>query len=247
MDFTNKTVLITGATGGIGEATALVFAKKGANVIIHYFNNKVKAEQIKENITNNYPGKAIIVQADISKEQDVKNMINIIEKEFDTIDILVNNAGIAKDEDFLNKSIDTVKDVINVNQIGTYLVSKEVAKLMLKKHQGNIINISSNGAINNGYNESIDYDMTKAAIIPLTHALAKLLSPFGRVNAIAPGWVNTPMNSDISPIFKEEQTNKILLNRFAHPEEIANVIVFLASEQASYINDTIITVDGGNK
>lgn len=247
MEFINQTVLITGATGGIGEKTALLFAEQGANIALHYFQNEIKAKQLKEEIETKYQTRVMIVKADISKEEEVKHMMDQIKKVFSTIDILVNNAGIAKDQTFLEKDIKVVKQVIAVNQIGTYLVSKEVAKLMTNQNQGVIINISSNCIFNHSYEESADYDMTKAAIISLTHTLAKVLAPFGRSVAIAPGWVDTPMNEDISPIFKEEQESKTLLNRFANPEEIANVILFLASHKASYINDTVIVVDGGRK
>lgn len=247
MDFKNKVVWITGASSGIGETTAYEFAKKGANIILHYYTQEQKAFKMKQVLEEQYQRNVLLVQGDISKEDDVYQMIQKALNHFETIDILVNNAGIAYDDDFFEKEIDIVRRVTDVNMIGTYLMCKEVGKIFKKQGYGNIINITSTNGINTPYPESTDYDMSKAAIISLTHNVAHLLSPNCRVNAIAPGWVNTPMNENLNPSFKETEENKILLHRFADPQEIANVIIFLASDQASYINDTIIRVDGGIK
>ena len=134
---------------------------------------------------------------------------------------------------------------MNTNLIAPFLVSKYVGYEMLKNNKGKIINISSTNGINTFFPTSIDYDASKAGIISLTHNFALELSPIVRVNAICPGWINTNMNKDLSIEFKNKETEKILLNRFAAPREIANVIYFLSTEEASYINDSVIKVDGG--
>lgn len=245
MDFNNKIVWITGASSGVGEATAYEFAKNGADIILHFHTQEQKAQSIKEQLEKQFQRKVLLIQGDISKEEDVLRMVNTVLSTFGRIDILVNNAGIACDDDFFEKDIKTVKHVIDVNAIGTYLMCKEIGKVFKKQGYGNIINIASTNGIDTPYPESADYDMSKAAVISLTHNLAHILSPECRVNAVAPGWVNTPMNENLNPNFKEEEEKKILLHRFAEPKEIAEVILFLASEKASYINNTVIRIDGG--
>lgn len=239
-----KTVLITGASRGIGKATALKFAKEGYNVIINYLFQEKDALALKDEIIKKYKVEVLVYKADVAIEEEVKKMITNIKNTFGKIDCLVNNAGIAIDNDYLDKSTEEFQKVLNVNLLGTFLVTKYASLIMDK---GSIINISSNGAINDGYSEAIDYDASKAGIIALTHDFAKRLAPKIRVNAVAPGWINTDMNKDIEPNFQKMQENNILLNRFGEKEEVANVIYFLASEASSYINSTIIRVDGGEK
>lgn len=245
MDFKNKIVWVSGASSGIGEATVYAFAEKGASIVLHYHTQEQKALFIQKDLEEKFQSQVLLIQGDIAKEEDVQRMLKKVIDHFGRIDILVNNASIACDDDFFEKEIATVKHVMDINAIGTYLMCKEVGQVMKNQKQGNIINITSTNGIDTPYPESADYDMSKAAIISLTHNLAKILSPECRVNAVAPGWVNTPMNANLNPNFKEEEENKILLHRFADPKEIANTIIFLASDQASYINDTIIRVDGG--
>ena len=247
MDFKNKIVWITGASSGIGKATAYEFARQGATIILHFHIQEQKALQLKEQLEKQFQSKILLVQGDISKEEDVLRMVKAVIDTFGKIDILVNNAGIACDDDFFEKEIKTVKHIFDVNALGTYIMCKEVGKVFKQQEYGNIINIASTNGMDTPYPESADYDMSKAAIISLTHNLARILSPECRVNAIAPGWVNTPMNENLNPNFKEDEEKKILLNRFAESEEIAHAILFLASDKASYINDTVIRVDGGVK
>ena len=169
-------------------------------------------------------------------------MINYIEKESGHIDILVNNAGIAMDSTFEEKEVSDFKKVLDTNLIGPFLVSKYASRIMNK---GVIINISSTNGIDTYYPFSIDYDASKAGLISLTHNLAVLFAPRIRVNAVAPGWVETDMNKNLAKDFKDKECGKILLKRFGNTEEIANVVFFLASDGASYINNTVIRVDGG--
>jgi len=238
----NKIALITGSSRGIGKEIAKSLASKSYDIVINYNNSKEEALNLKEYITNTFNVKAICIKADVSSEEEVKSMIEETYNTFGAIDVVVNNAGIAIDTTFEDKTVDNFRRILDVNLIGTFLVSKYASKYM---KNGTIINISSNNGIDAGYPEGMDYDASKAGVISLTRNLAKELSPNIRVNAIATGWVNTAMNKELDSDYKKEEENKILLKRFAEPSEIASVVVFLASEEASYINGTVIRVDGG--
>ncbi|MBR2997782.1 MAG: 3-oxoacyl-ACP reductase FabG [Bacilli bacterium] len=238
-------VLVTGSNRGIGASCIEEFAKKNATVIINYCHHKEEAEELKERIQKEYNVDAMTIKCDVSDSEEVEQMVNKIVDTYGGIDILVNNAGVSRDSLLLDKNIKEFKRVLDVNLIGTYLCSKYVGKVMLQRKKGKIINISSTNAIDSYYPESCDYDASKAGVISLTHNFAKEFAPFITVNCVAPGWVKTPMNKSLSLDFINEEKKKILLNRFATPEEISKVVVFLASNQASYINDTVIKVDGG--
>lgn len=239
-----KCVLVTGSSRGLGKSIIKLFASNGYDVIINYNISKNEAECLKKEVEELYKVNAYVYKCDVSKEIEVKELFAKIKKEIGNIDVIVNNAGISKDNVIEDKSGTEFTDVIGVNLLGTYLVCKYAKKVMDK---GSIINISSNQSFKPSYVESIDYDASKAGVNSLTHSLALYYAPSIRVNAVAPGWINTDMNKDISESFKVEEESKILLNRFAECDEIANVIYFLASDDASYINDTIIKVDGGIK
>lgn len=241
----NKVVLITGASRGIGKSTATEFAKNNYNIVINYNTNKEAAEDLKNKLKSKYNIECLAIKADVSNEQEVDNMIEDVINTFGRIDVLVNNAGIAQDTLLEDKTKEMFQKTLNINLIGTFLVSKKVSKYMLKEKKGCIINISSTNGIDTYYPYSIDYDASKAGVISLTKNLAVELAPYIRVNSVAPGWVNTEMNKDLDKEFINKETKKILLNRFANPEEIAKVIYFLASDSASYINGEIIKVDGG--
>lgn len=238
-----KTVLITGASRGLGASIAKTFAKNGDNIIINYNKSFDSANLLKKELEDKYNSKVLLVRADISLENEVKNMFDAIKKEFSKIDILINNAGVAIDSSLEEKSADEFMKVISVNLLGTFLVTKYAINLM---NIGSIINISSTNGIDTGYIESVDYDSSKAGVIALTHDFAKYLAPQIRVNCVAPGWINTDMNNDLFIDFKKNQLKKIGLKRFASCDEIANVVYFLASDEAKYINDAVIRVDGGN-
>lgn len=240
-----KVVLITGGSRGIGASTAVEFAKKGYNVVVNYLSSEEKALTLKKEIEENYGVKVLTIKADVSDESEVKNMVEKIITEFGHIDCLVNNAGIAIDTIFEDKTKENFIKTLNTNLIGPFLVSKEVGKYMLERKQGNIINISSTNGIDTIYPESIDYDASKAALISLTKNLAIEFAPYIRVNSVAPGWVNTDMNKELDSDFVKKECEKILVDRFADPSEIAKVVVFLASDDASYINSEVIRVDGG--
>lgn len=237
----NKVVLITGGSRGIGKATALEFAKHGFDVVVNYVSDEISANTIVEEIKK-IGVNSLAIKCDISNENDVKNMVNTIMSTYGKIDVVVNNAGIAIDTTFEDKTKDNFMKILEVNLVGTFLVSKEVSKYM---NSGSIINISSDCGIDKGYPEGMDYDASKAGVISLTKDLAKQFAPKIRVNTVAPGWVLTDMNKELDYDFVKKEEKKILLNRFADPIEIAKVVYFLSSEDASYINGSVIRVDGG--
>lgn len=243
----NKVVLITGASRGIGAATARVFASNNYNIVINYNSSEVESKELSKELEQKDNIKTLTIKCDVSNEEEVKNMVEKTIEVFGHIDVLVNNAGIAIDTTFEDKTVENFRRILDVNLIGTFLVSKYVSNYMLKEKKGSIINISSNTGIDAYYPYGLDYDASKAGVISLTNNLALQLSPYIRVNTVAPGWVNTEMNKELDAEYIEEENKKILLKRFGEPEEIAKVIYFLASEDASYINSSIIRVDGGFK
>ena len=245
MRLKNKVAVITGSSRGIGRATALLFAKEGAKVVVNYVSAKKEALFVVAEIKK-IGSEAIAVKCDIAKEAEVKKMMDTAVKTFGKIDILVNNAGLVYDVPLFKRTMTQFRRTIDVNLIGNFLCSKYAAKYMLKKTGGKIVNVSSNNVINSFSPESIDYDAAKAGIILLTKNFAKELAPKVNVNAIAPGWVNTDMNKDLPKKMIQEETQKTYFKRFARPEEIAQTILFLASDDASYITGSVLVVDGGH-
>lgn len=244
MDFNNKVALITGSSRGIGKAIAIEFAKNNCNVIINYLKNKEEAIKVKNYIVDNYDVDDI-VNCDISNEEEVKEMIEFIIKKYNKIDFLINNAGIAIDTLPEEKEVSNFNKILSTNLIGPFLVCKYAGKYMMNQKYGKIVNITSTNGIYSMYKESLDYDASKAGLINLTHNLASMYAPYINVNSVAPGWVNTDMNKNLDKDFIEKENKKILLNRFAMPNEIASVVVFLCSDLSRYINSQIICVDGG--
>ena len=239
----SKVVLVTGASRGIGASVALEFAKRNYDVIINYCGSFDKAKKLEKDIINKYKVKCMLIKADVSNEDEVKKMYDDIVCEFSSIDVLVNNAGIAIDTDFIDKTVNNFRKILDINLIGPFLVSKYMVRCM--NDGGSIINISSTNGIDTNYPFSMVYDASKAGLINLTRNLAIEFAPHIRVNAVAPGWVNTDMNASLDDDFMKREFDKILLKRFAKPEEIAEVIYFLSSDKASYINGEVIKVDGG--
>lgn len=244
-----KVALITGSAKGIGAACIIEFAKNNYDVVINYKTSEKEAINLKEFIEKNYEVKALIIKCDISNELEVSNMVEKIVNEFNSIDVLVNNAAIEINSDFAEKNKQSFQKILDTNLIGTFLVSKHVSNFMFKNKYGKIINVTSNNAIDKYDPSTLEYDASKAGIISLTHNLAVELAPLINVNAVAPGWVKTDkvieLDNELDNVFIEEEKKKVLLNRFAEPYEIAKVVSFLASDAASYINGTVIRVDGG--
>lgn len=241
----SKTVLITGSSRGIGAATARIFASHNYNVVINYCKNKEKAEKLCAELEEKFSIHAIAIKADMSQKDEINNMLAEIKKKNIQIDCLVNNAGIDQDSLFEDKSFEDFEFTLRTNLIGPFWLSKQVGLEMVQRKYGKIINVASTNAIDTYYPCSVDYDASKAGLISLTHNLAVQFAPFVNVNAVAPGWTKTDMNKELDQEYIEEEEKKILLHRFAEPEEIANVIYFLASDEAKYINNEIIRVDGG--
>ena len=241
----SKVALITGGSRGIGEAISKKFASAGYNIIINFKQSVEKAQKLKIQLERDFNIEVMLSQANLSKEEDIINMIDECMKKFGKIDVLVNNAGIVIDKEFEDRTVEDWKNTLDVNLIAPFLLTKIVGKEMMKQKKGSIINISSTNGINTYYPSSVDYDASKSGLISLTYDSAVQYSPYVRVNCIAPGWVNTEMNKELEEDFIKSETEKILVKRFGEPEEIANVVVFLASDEASFINSAVIKVDGG--
>lgn len=240
-----KVVLITGGSRGIGKSTAIEFAKNGYNIIINYLSDDKSAEHIKSFLVENYDVDVMTYKCDVKDELKVKRMVEDVINYFGRIDVLVNNAAIAIDTLVEDKNKDDFKKILDTNLIGPFILSRSVAKVMMENKKGSIINVSSTNAIDTYYEYSLDYDASKAALISLTHNLAKYYAPYIRVNAVAPGWVDTDMNKNLSLDYIKKECEDIYLKRFGKPEEIAKAIYFLASDNANYITGEVLRVDGG--
>ncbi len=224
MDSSRKVVLVTGSSNGIGKSTIIEFAKSGYDVVINYNTDKGSALELEKNI-HSYGGKSLVIKCDVSSEVEVKNMINTIINEFGRIDVLVNNAGIAIDNDIYDKSKDEFMKVLEVNLVGTFLVTKEVTKYMDK---GVIVNISSTDGIDT-YNElSMDYCASKAGVISLTKTLA-LRFPNLNVYSIAPNWVKTKPVLEMDPTFLQNELTRIGQKELIEPDEVAKKILELVN------------------
>ncbi len=247
MDFKGKVVWVTGSSRGIGASCIEKFASLGASVVIHYHKEQEKAEELQKKIEKKYQAPTLLVGGDISKEEEVIQMVDEIKSSFGRIDILVNNAATSMDSYIEEKTVEEFERVLGVNLLGSFLVTKYVAEDMMTRKSGNIIFVSSTNGIDTNNSWSIDYDASKAGVISMMRNVALHYAPFLRVNSVAPGWTDTESVLEMNPDTYQAEKEKCLLNRFAKPEEIASVICFLASEEASYINQTVIRVDGGVK
>lgn len=240
----DKVALITGGSRGIGRSIAIELAKNGAHIAINYANNSEKAEGVIEEIKE-LGVKALSVRADVSSEEDVKNLIKTIEGELGKIEILVNNAGITKDNLLIRMKTQDFEDVLDVNLKGTFLCTKAVSRSMMKKRYGKIINITSVVGLIGNAGQS-NYSASKAGVIGFTKSMAKELGSRGiRVNAVAPGFIDTEMTQVLSEELKDKMIDNIPLGRLGDSEDVANLVAFLASEKSDYITGQVINVDGG--
>ena len=240
----DKVAIVTGGTRGIGRAIALKLADNGANIVINYRNSDKEAEELKA-ILEEKGVKVLTVKCDISNFEDSKNLMDKCKEVFRKIDILVNNAGITKDTLIMRMKEEDFDSVIDVNLKGTFNCAKHASAIMLKQRFGKIINMTSVVGIA-GNAGQVNYAASKAGVIGLTKSLAKELGSRGiTVNAVAPGFINTDMTASLSEKVKEEASKNIPLKRLGDPEDVANLVGFLASDAANYITGQVINVDGG--
>jgi 3-oxoacyl-[acyl-carrier protein] reductase len=240
-----KTVLITGASRGIGRACSLAFAKEGYAVAANYFKSMKEAQGLVEEIKG-FNGTAFAVKADVSDEIQVKNMFSEIKRNFGKhIDVLINNAGIPLYGLFTDIPAEKAERLFEINVMGAMLCCRQALPYMISKKSGRIINISSVWGIAGSSCEA-HYSASKAAVIGLTKALAKEVAPSGiTVNCIAPGLIDTDMNNNLSESEKEEIIKQIPLRRMGKAEEIARLALFLSSDKASYITGQTVNISGG--
>lgn len=240
---TKKVVLITGGAKGIGKAIAKGLALEGYRVAINYFSSKDEALKLRDELGE---ANCFCFQADVSKEEQVKAMVDAIIDKWGHIDALINNAAIDLANLFNLKNADEFRRTLDVNVVGAYNCAMAVADSMKQRNYGRIINISSTNGINTYYPMSFDYDASKAALNSLTHNLAIQFAPMIHVNAIAPGFIGTESELEgYDEEFLAAECEKILVGRYGYPEEVANLVSFLLSDKADYINNTIIRIDGG--
>lgn len=242
----NKVALITGGASGLGKEISKYLASKNCDLAITYLSSENSAVKLKKELEKQFEIKINIYKCDITDEDQINLTINKIINDFGKIDYLVNNAAICIDTIFDDKNKQNFMKILETNVVGTFLVSKLVGTIMYKQRSGSIVNLSSTNGINKYFPMSIDYDASKAALNSLTHNLALEFAPYIRVNAVAPGWVKTENEiKDLDIEYIKSEEDKIFINRFAEGEEIAKVIYFILSDDASYLNNQIITVDGG--
>lgn len=239
-----KTAIVTGAAKGIGRAIALKLASNGANIVLNYRSSEKQAIEVEEEIKK-LGVEVLRVKGDISNLSDVENLVNQAKEKFDKIDIIVNNAGITKDTLLLRMSEQDFDSVINTNLKGVFNCLKTIVPVMVKQKSGKIINLSSVvGLVGNA--GQVNYAASKAGVIGMTKSLAKEVGSRGiTVNAVAPGFIETDMTEVLGDKFKDESKKAIPLKRLGKPEDVANVVYFLASDLADYVTGQVINVDGG--
>lgn len=243
MDFSGKTVLVTGAGSGIGKALALLFADMGADVVVNDVSERngrqtfdeLKAKGCRASFSND----------NVVNEDEVKKMFELVQKEFGQIDILVNNAGITRDAMLTDMSVEQWDQVMDVNLRGVFLCSKYAAKMMLQNNFGKIVNISSASGLMGNVGQA-NYAASKGGVIALTKTLARELAKYNiNVNAVAPGYIKTAMTETVPEKVENFLIGQIPLRRAGYPEEVANAVLFLSSDMAEYITGHVLSVNGG--
>ena len=235
----DKVVLITGASGGIGKAIAQKFSQAGAKLAL---NDIAPTEESLKKLAEEVGGKYFL--ADVSKLEEVEKMVEALQKEFGRLDVLVNNAGICADRTLTKMTKEEWQKVIDIDLTGVFNCSKAALPLIIQ-NQGKIVSISSLVGERGNFGQT-NYAAAKAGIIGFTKALCKEVGQFGvRVNAIAPGFIETRLTENLSPEVKETVKKFTPLGRFGKPEEVANLVFFLASEEANFITGAVVNIDGG--
>ncbi|MGF7185132.1 3-oxoacyl-[acyl-carrier protein] reductase [Desulfitispora alkaliphila] len=244
MTFNSKVAIVTGGSRGIGRAICLELARSGATVIVNYAGNEAAATEVIQKIEAG-GGTAAAIKADVKNSDEVKNMIKEVTDQFGGVHILVNNAGVTRDNLMMRMKDSEWQDVIDINLSGVYNCTKSVIKLMLKQKYGRIINVTSVvGQIGNA--GQANYSAAKAGVIGLTKSMAReLASRQIRVNAVAPGYIDTDMTAQLSQDLKETIEGTVPLGRLGAPEDVAKAVAFLASDNANYITGQVLNVDGG--
>ena len=231
-----RNVLITGGASGLGKELVKSFISSGYNVFYTYHNTLPDKEL----------EKATGIKCDLSSEESINNMLKVVKD----IDILINNAAVEYNDEFIKKKKESFSYTMDVNLYAPFIISRELGKRMYENKYGKIINISSNNSLNKYDSSTFEYDASKAGLNILTKILSKEYAPFVVTNAIAPGWILTDrmkeLDNSLNNELTREESKKIILNRFAECEDIANLVLFLASDKSSYINGEIIKIDGGS-
>ncbi|MFC0014308.1 MULTISPECIES: 3-oxoacyl-[acyl-carrier-protein] reductase [Allobacillus] len=242
--FKGKAALVTGASRGIGRAIALNLGKNGANVVVNYSGSKDKAEAVVEEIKS-FGQEAIAVQANVADADDVKRLVKETIDTFGSLDILVNNAGITRDNLLMRMKEEEFDQVIDTNLKGVFNCTKAVTRQMMKQRAGKIVNIASIVGVS-GNPGQVNYVAAKAGVIGMTKSVAKELATRNvHVNAVAPGFISTEMTDELTDDQKQNMYDMIPLNRLGEPEDVANVVKFLASSESDYMTGQTIHVDGG--
>ena len=241
-----KVALITGGAKGIGAAIVRELAANNYDVVINYLTSQKEAEVLASSLTSKYGINALVYQCDVADETEVDLMIKFIEEHLGGVDILINNAAIDLSNMWHEKDAEDFRRTLDVNVVGAYNVSRRVANHMFDNKWGRIINISSTNGINTYYPMCVEYDASKAALISLTHNLSVEFAPYVTVNAVAPGFIGTESElKGYDEEFLKSEEEKILVGRYGKPEEVAKLVAFLVSDDAGYINNSVIRIDGG--
>ncbi|MCP4313570.1 MAG: glucose 1-dehydrogenase [Bacteroidetes bacterium] len=243
----DKVVLVSGGSRGVGKAICFALADEGAHVAVNYLSGRKEAEAVVKDILEKYNTKAIAIKADMADEQEVVGMITSVEKELGEIDVLVNNAAYCPGGPISSYSVEEWERTFGVNVTGVFVASREVVKLWHNNgKRGNIVNIVSQAAFRGSTSGHLPYDSSKGAVVSFTIGLAREVAKEGiRVNGVAPGLVRTELMAEALEKREEQYLSRIPLNRIAEPKEIASVVVFLASDAASYITGATIDASGG--
>jgi 3-oxoacyl-[acyl-carrier protein] reductase len=243
LKLTGRVALVTGAAQGIGKAVALLLARNGADIVVSDINLE-KAEETANEISS-IGRKALAVKVDVANWNDVERMVEVILEKFAKIDILVNNAGITRDKLILRMTDEDWDAVLNVNLKGTFHCTKAVVRHMAKQRSGKIVNIASVvGEMGNA--GQANYSASKAGVIGLTKTIAREFAQRGiNINAIAPGYIETPMTEALPEKAKEELKRLIPVERLGKPEDVAEAVLFLVSEESNYITGQVLNVNGG--